>query len=75
MRLRYLKNSSGEEDGAWTLAFFTWLVIIAKFAVAGLVVGKLNLGAAPDSGLVTALLGTTMATYWARRHTDANAPK
>ena len=60
---------------SWTLVFAgaTLAVVLAKVAVAGVVVAGVHLGTMPDGGAIAALLAPTLGAYVARRYTDANA--
>lgn len=72
LRLRYLRNSSGEEDGSWSLCV-AGFVIVSFCMVApmfkGIVIGSTTLEiVAPDTTLLLGYLATTVGNYLMRRN-------
>lgn len=75
----WIRNTDGEKDATLTFALWAVLCVMFKFVAAGatLTIGAKTFaaGAAPDGGVIAALLMPTLGAYVARRHTEANAPK
>lgn len=63
-----LKNAKGSPDAMLTVAVITLGVVLVKMLAAGLVVGSVTIGPAPDALSIGALLTPTLGAYVARRN-------
>ena len=70
----WIKNTAGKEDSMLTLGVISLAVVLVKFFLSEMSIGRVIFGQL-DGMVVAAILTPTLGAYCARRYTDANAPK
>lgn len=70
MKLPMFDGDDGNPSFTVTVSALTLGVVLVKFLLAGITIGKVSFGGYPDSLIVAALLTPTLGSYVMRRGQD-----